>query len=127
MTREIDYRRAFKIACDLLNGDILYGVDSDEIFKTMMDRDGVVTKDSYEEYILNHLQELDHGEYAIKALEQEPVLDKIRAEILDCLKALDEIEKLGLNIYLPNEMSGRRLTYQQCLEFIDKYRAKSEE
>ena len=63
-------------------------------------------------------------ENAIKALEQESVLDKIRAEIMDCLKALDDIEKSGLNIYLPNEMTGRRLTYQQCLEFIDKYEAK---
>ena len=52
------------------------------------------------------------------------ILDKIRAEIETCLKALDEIEKSGLNIYLPNEMSGRRLTYQQCLEFIDKYKAE---
>lgn len=64
---------------------------------------------------------------AIKALEQESALDKIRAEILKCLNALDEIEKSGFNIYLPNEMSGRRLTYQQCLEFIDKYKAESEE
>ena len=64
--------------------------------------------------------------YVIKALEQEPVLDKIRAEILDCLMALDEIEKSGLNIYLPNEISGRRLTYQQCLRFIDKYKGESE-
>ena len=54
-------------------------------------------------------------------------LDKIRAEITDCLKALDEIEKSGFNIYLPNEISGRRLTYQQCLRFIDKYKAESEE
>ena len=54
------------------------------------------------------------------------VLDKIRAEITDCLKALDEIEKTGLNIYLPNEISGRRLTYQQCLGFIDKYKAETE-
>jgi len=54
------------------------------------------------------------------------VLDKIRAEILTCLGALDEIEKSGINIYLPNEMSGRRLTYQQCLEFIDKYKAEAE-
>lgn len=54
------------------------------------------------------------------------VLDKIRAEIVACLKALDDIEKSGLNIYLPNEMSGRRLTYQQCLGFIDKYMAESE-
>ena len=53
-------------------------------------------------------------------------LDKIRVEITDCLKALDEIEKTGLNIYLPNEISGRRLTYQQCLGFIDKYKAETE-
>lgn len=49
------------------------------------------------------------------------VLNNIRLEITTCLQALDEIEKSGLNIYLPNEISGRRLTYQQCLEFIDKY------
>lgn len=66
-------------------------------------------------------------DYVIKQkyIERE-VLDKIRAEITNCLKALDEIEKSGLNIYLPNEISGRRLTYQQCLEFIDKYKTESE-
>lgn len=58
--------------------------------------------------------------------EQESVLDKIKSEITDCLKALDNIEKSGLNIYLPNEMSGRRLTYQQCLKFIDKYKMETE-
>lgn len=60
----IDYHRAFKIACELLNGDVLYGVDSDRIFEIMMERDCIVANDSYEEYILNHLQELDHGQYA---------------------------------------------------------------
>lgn len=59
----IDYRRAFKIACDLLNGDILYGVDTDKIYELMMQKDGVVSSSSYEEYILNHLQELDQGQY----------------------------------------------------------------
>ena len=54
------------------------------------------------------------------------ILDKIRAEILDCLEALDEVEKSGLSIYLPDEISGRRLTYQQCLGFIDKYKEESE-
>lgn len=58
-----DYRRAFKIACELLCGASLYGVDSDRIFKVMMDKNGIVTNTSYEEYILNHLQELDHGQY----------------------------------------------------------------
>jgi len=54
----------------------------------------------------------------LETIEQDHA--KLRGEIEDCLKALDEIEKSGLNIYLPNEMTGRRLTYKQCLEFIDK-------
>ena len=61
-----DYYRAFKIACDLLSGSVLYGIDSDKIFELMMDKDGVVSNNSYEEYILNHLQELDHGQYAVE-------------------------------------------------------------
>ena len=62
---------------------------------------------------------------AVEALEQESltdVLEKIMAEIESCLKALDEIEETKFNIFLPNEMSGRRLTYKQCLGFIDKYK-----
>lgn len=59
----IDYRRAFKIACELLNGSVLYGIDSDNIFEIMMQKDGLVSNDSYERYILNHLQELDRGQY----------------------------------------------------------------
>ena len=47
-------------------------------------------------------------EACIKSL---TALDNIRTDITDCLKALDEIDKLGLKIYLPNEISGRRLTY----------------
>ena len=55
------------------------------------------------------------------------IIDKMRAEITDCLKALEEIEKSELNIYLPNEISDRRLMYQQCLKFIDEYKAETEE
>ena len=63
-TIKIDYRRAFKIACELLNGDVLYGIDADKIYELMMKKDGVISSSSYEEYILNHLQELDQGQYA---------------------------------------------------------------
>lgn len=55
-----DYKRAFKIACELLNGAILYGVDKDSIFEMMMNKDGVVDNESYENYILSHMNELDH-------------------------------------------------------------------
>lgn len=109
----------------------------------------VLSKTNYENLGKSDAEEFTRDfneilDLAIKALEQEPfinkpcvssrvcehdkndVLDKIRAEITDCLKTLDEIEKSGFNIYLPNEMSGRRLTYRQCLEFVDKYKAETE-
>lgn len=57
----IDYKRAFKIACELLNGTILYGVDKDSIFETIMNEDGIVDNESYENYILSHMDELDRG------------------------------------------------------------------
>jgi len=63
-TNTIDYHRAFKIACDLLSGGILFGVDTDKIFELMMQKDGIVSNSSYEEYILTHMQELDQGQYA---------------------------------------------------------------
>jgi hypothetical protein len=95
----IDYRRAFKIACELLNGAMLYGVDAYKIFEIMMDKDGVVTNDSYEEYILEHLQELDHGQYAIKALEQEPKTEAVKTAIIQELKDhFIEPEDAGLTI-----------------------------
>lgn len=59
MTERRKYKKAFKIACELLNGSILYGYDSDRIFSEMMEKDGVVSPDSYEEFILTNLDRLD--------------------------------------------------------------------
>lgn len=58
MTGRRKYKKAFKIACELLNGSILYGYDSDRIFSEIMDKDGVVSSDSYERFILNNLDRL---------------------------------------------------------------------
>ena len=52
------YKKAFTVACELLNGGILYGYDSDRIFSEMMKKDGVVSSFSYEEFILNNLDRL---------------------------------------------------------------------
>lgn len=52
------YKRAFKVACELLNGDHLFGYDKDTIFDEMMKKDGVVCGSSYEEFILNNLDRL---------------------------------------------------------------------
>lgn len=58
MTERRKYKKAFRIACELLNGDILYGYDSDRIFAELMEKDGVVSAFSYEEFILNNLDRL---------------------------------------------------------------------
>lgn len=58
MTEHRKYKKAFKIACELLNGCILYGYDNDRIFSEMMEKDGVVSSDSYEKFILANLDRL---------------------------------------------------------------------
>jgi len=56
---------------------------------------------------------LEAVEMAIKALEQEPILDKIRAEIVD----------LGQRTMNDNRASG----IWACRDIIDKYRTGSKE
>lgn len=58
MTKYRKYKKAFKIACELLNGSILYGYDTDRIFEEMMEKDGYVAPWSYEEFILTNLDRL---------------------------------------------------------------------
>ena len=65
MTERRKYKKAFKIACELLNGGISYGCDSDRIFSEMMEKDGVVSSFSYEKFILNNLDRLT-GKSAIR-------------------------------------------------------------
>lgn len=52
------YEIAFNIACDLLNGGILYGYDADRIFEEIMKKQGSVSSLDYRDYILEHLEEL---------------------------------------------------------------------
>ena len=49
------------------------------------------------------------------------VLKKIRAEIEKCLEALEAIKLFKLQILSEDAIEERKLTYQQCLGFIDKY------
>ena len=61
---------------------------------------------------------------AIKALEQEPILDKIRAEIME----LDyDIETIGFDL---NDMPQTEMIHTVCreevLRIIDKHKAESE-
>lgn len=58
------------------------------------------------------LKEQKFYDMAIKAIEQEPILDKIRAEIVD----------LGQRTMNDNRASG----IWACRDIIDKYKAESE-
>ena len=62
MTKYRKYKKAFKIACELLNGSILYGYDTDRIFEEIMEKDGIVATWSYEKFILNNLSRLSGKE-----------------------------------------------------------------
>lgn len=55
---------------------------------------------------------------AIKALEQEPILDKIRAEIIR--KHFSIVEKNDFD-------NGRTYSYEEVLEIIDKYKGENGE
>lgn len=61
---------------------------------------------------------------AIKALEQEPVLDKLRAEIVELTKCPYGTECLGANC--PSNIDCM-ICGDHVLEIIDKYKAESEE
>ncbi len=56
--RKLKYKTAFRIACQLLNGDMLCGIDKQTIFDKAMEKDGVVSSLDYEEYILRNLDRL---------------------------------------------------------------------
>jgi hypothetical protein len=60
----------------------------------------------------------DIGTWAIKALEQEPILDKIRAEIMDFEEEL---------FHRPNTDYSDYAAVRYCVEIIDKYKAESED
>lgn len=64
---------------------------------------------------------------AIKALEQEPILDKIRNQIKSNLRGVEiTLEVLVENDPLRLKMEGAKDTLEDCLELIDKYKAESE-
>ena len=65
------YKKAFQIACELLNGSILYGYDVDRIFKEIMEKDGIISSNSFEEFILNNLDRLSGKTKSIKIESEE--------------------------------------------------------
>lgn len=71
MVKYKKYKKAFQIACELLNGSILYGYDVDRIFKEIMEKDGIISSNSFEEFILNNLDRLSGKTKSIKIESEE--------------------------------------------------------
>jgi len=63
-------------------------------------------------------QAIEAFDMAIKALEQENILDKIRAEIMDFEEEL---------FHRPNTDYSDYSAVRYCVEIIDKYKAESED
>lgn len=71
MTKYRKYKRAFRVACDLMNGACIYGIDKDILFEKFMEKDGVVSSHSYEEFIINNIDRFsDDDEVREKAFER---------------------------------------------------------
>lgn len=65
------YKRALKIACELLNGAMIYGVDADAIFTYVMGTDGCGCASDYEAFILNNIDRFsDDDELRNKAIKR---------------------------------------------------------
>lgn len=71
MSRADKLDRALDIACALLHGNILYGIDKDSIFEYMLAKDGCVGFYSYREFIIENLDRFsDVDEIRHKAVEK---------------------------------------------------------
>lgn len=49
------YEAAVDIACHLLNGDNIYGIDDDILFAHLMQKHGAVSSYNYQKFILENL------------------------------------------------------------------------
>ena len=54
-----------------MNGALIYGIDKDVLFEKFMEKDGVVSSHSYEEFILENIDRFsDDDEEIEKAIER---------------------------------------------------------
>ena len=65
------YKRAFEIACELLIGGTLYGIDADRLFTLIMQEEDIVSSFEYEKFILKNLDRFsDDDEVRHNAIER---------------------------------------------------------
>ncbi len=63
--------KALTIVCDLMLGAIIYGIDSDKLFKIVMEKDGFVCADNMAEWIEENIDRFsDDEDICNKAIER---------------------------------------------------------
>ena len=66
-----DKNKALTIACDLMLGAFIYGIDSDKLFEAVMEKDGFVCADNMAEWIEENIDRFsDDEEIKDKAIER---------------------------------------------------------
>ena len=66
-----DKNKALTIACDLMLGAFIYGIDSDKLFEVVMEKDGFVCADNMAEWIEENIDRFsDDEEVKDKAIER---------------------------------------------------------
>ena len=74
MSKRISYKRAFEIACDLLIGSNIAGIDADRLFELCMNDpkyEGVVSHYTYMDFIVNNIDRFSNNdEERQKAIER---------------------------------------------------------
>ena len=84
------------------------------------------TKESALDWLDNYLS-LDERNNLIRALQQEPILDKIREQIKSDLRGVEiALEVLAENHPLRPKMEGAKTALEECLELIDKAEKEQE-
>ena len=57
------YKESFEVACALLNGGVLYGIDSNELFRIIMEKEGSCMDLNFQRYIYKYLDRFSDYDY----------------------------------------------------------------
>ena len=65
------YKKALEIACELMAGGYIYGIDVDTLYEKIMEKDGIVCSISYKDFIIKNLDRFsDNDKVRDKAIKR---------------------------------------------------------
>ena len=65
------YKKALEIACELMTGGYIYGIDVDTLYEKIMEKDGIVCSTSYKDFIIKNVDRFsDNDKIRNKAIKR---------------------------------------------------------